>query len=96
MKKFIAPNGETHYFVEESEFLYRIGHTKYFDESEIKKTTRLEASKLLFLARIEWLIAFEDDNLPFSAALFLSAQSKQPRWTSQNSPYRRMVNKNGV
>ncbi len=51
MKKFITPNGETHYVVEESEFLDRIKHAKYFDESEIRKITKREASKPLFLVR---------------------------------------------
>ena len=51
MKRVVSPNGEVHYVVEESEFLERTGHIEYFDGSEIRKITKQEASKPLFLIR---------------------------------------------
>ena len=53
MKRVESTDGEVHYVVDESGFLQRNGNTKNFGESELKKTTKLEASKPLFLARAE-------------------------------------------
>ena len=53
MKRVNSPNGEVHYVFEESEFLENTEDTEYLDKSEIKKTTKQEASKLLFLTRDE-------------------------------------------
>ena len=53
MKRVVSPNGEVHYILEESRFHERTKKLKYFDISEIKETTKQEASKLLFLTRDE-------------------------------------------
>jgi hypothetical protein len=53
MKRFVSPNGEVHYILEESWFLERTKKLEYFDISKIKETTKQEASKLLFLIRDE-------------------------------------------
>ena len=50
-EKIKSPNGEVHFFVEESSFPERSENIKYLDEGEIKKSTKRKASKLLFLTR---------------------------------------------
>jgi hypothetical protein len=50
VKRVDFTDGEVHYVVDESGF-QRAGNIKYLDESEIKNTTKLEASKPLFLIR---------------------------------------------
>ena len=52
-KKVESPNGEVHFLVEESSFPERSENTKYLDDGEIKKNTKREASRLLFLTRYE-------------------------------------------
>jgi hypothetical protein len=50
IKKVYSTDGEVHYVVDESGFK-RVGNIEYFDENKIKNTTKLEASKPLFLIR---------------------------------------------
>jgi hypothetical protein len=50
-KRIRSLNGEVHYVVEESGPFERVGHTKFFDEREIKRITKQDASKPLFLIR---------------------------------------------
>ena len=52
-EKVKSPNGEVHFLVEELSFPERAENAKYFDESEIKKNTKREASRPLFLTRYE-------------------------------------------
>lgn len=58
MKKLIvarvfSPNGEAHYILQEPSILNRSGNEEDLSEFEIKKITKKEASKPLFLTRQE-------------------------------------------
>jgi hypothetical protein len=46
-------NGEVDFIVEELTFPLHKGNIKYFDEDEIKKNTKRDAAKPLFLTRDE-------------------------------------------